>query len=74
LLASVLREKTNAYKVLVGKSEAKRPLKRPRHRWENNVEMDLKEIGWDGGNLINLAQYGDNWCALVTTVVNVWAP
>jgi hypothetical protein len=42
-----MREKTNAYTILVGKSEGKRPLGRPRRRWVNNIKMD-REIGWDG--------------------------
>jgi hypothetical protein len=41
-------EKRNAYRVLVGKLEGKRPLERPRRRWVNNIKMDLREIGWDG--------------------------
>jgi hypothetical protein len=41
-------EKRNAYRILVGKSEVKRPLGRPRHRWMDNIKMDLREIGWDG--------------------------
>jgi hypothetical protein len=48
-------EKRNAYRILVGKSEGKRPLGRPRHRWVNNVEMDLRELGWDGMDRIGLA-------------------
>jgi hypothetical protein len=39
----------NVYRVLVGKSEGKRPLERPRHRWEDGIEMDLRELGWGGG-------------------------
>jgi hypothetical protein len=41
-------EKRNAYRILVGKPEGKRPLGRPRHRWVDNIKMDLREIGWDG--------------------------
>jgi hypothetical protein len=41
-------EKRNAYRMLVGKPEGKRPLGRPRHRWMDNIKMDLREIGWDG--------------------------
>jgi hypothetical protein len=48
-------EKRNAYKILVGKPEEKRPLGRPRHRWEN-IEMDLRETGWGGTDWIDLAQ------------------
>jgi hypothetical protein len=41
-------EKRNAYRILMGKPEGKRPLRRPRRRWVNNIKMDLREIGWDG--------------------------
>jgi hypothetical protein len=49
-------QKRDAYRVLVGKPEGKRPLGGPRHRWEDNVKMDLREIGWGGMDWINLAQ------------------
>jgi hypothetical protein len=52
-------EKRNAYRILVGKPEGKRPLGRPRHRWVDNVKMDLRERGWDGMDLIDLAQDRD---------------
>jgi hypothetical protein len=52
-------EKRNAYKILVGKPEGKRPLGRPRHRWEDNIRMDLTEIGWGGMDWIDLAQDRD---------------
>jgi hypothetical protein len=52
-------EKRNAYRVLVGKPEGKRPLGRPRRRWENNNKMDLREIEWDGMDRIDLAQDTD---------------
>jgi hypothetical protein len=44
-------EKRNVYRILVGKPEGRRPLGRPRHRWEDNIKMDLREIGWDGMDL-----------------------
>jgi hypothetical protein len=50
----------NAYKILVGKPEGKRPLERPKHRWEDNVKLGLKEIGWDGEGWINVAQVVTN--------------
>jgi hypothetical protein len=50
-----MREKRNAYRILVGDPEGKRPLGRPRRRWEDNIKMDLR-IGWDGIDWINLAQ------------------
>jgi hypothetical protein len=52
-------EKRNAHRVLVGKPERKRPLGRPRRRWEDNIKMDLKKIGWGGMDWINLAQDRD---------------
>jgi hypothetical protein len=67
-------EKRNAYRILVGKPAGKRPLGRPRHRWEDNIRMDLREIGWGGMDLIDLAQDRDQWRALVNTVVNLWVP
>jgi hypothetical protein len=52
-------EKRNAYRILVGKPERKRPVGRPRHRWVNNIKIGLKDIGWDGTDWIDLAQDGD---------------
>jgi hypothetical protein len=62
-------EMRNAYSILVGKPEGKRPLGRPRHRSENNIRMVLREIGWEGVNWIYLAQVRDQWQALVNTVM-----
>jgi hypothetical protein len=67
-------EKRNAYRILVGKPEGKRPLGRPRCRWVDNIKMDLSEIGWDGMDWIDLAQYRDQWRALVNMVMNLWVP
>jgi hypothetical protein len=64
----------NAYRILVGKPEGKRPLGRPRCRWVDNIKMDLIEIGWDGRDWIELAQDSDQWRALVNTVMNLRAP
>jgi hypothetical protein len=64
----------NAYKILVGKPEGKRPLGRPRRRWMDNIKMDLREIGWNGENWIDLAQDRDQWSALVNTVMNLRVP
>jgi hypothetical protein len=61
----------NAYKVLMGKPEVKRPLGRPRHRWEDGIRMDLREIGWGNVDWIKLAQERDRWWALVNTVMNL---
>jgi hypothetical protein len=52
----------------VGKPEGKRPLQRPRHRWVDNIKMDLREIGWDGVYRIDMAQDWDQWRALVNMV------
>jgi hypothetical protein len=54
-----------------GGKEGKRPLGRPRRRWEENIKTDLREIGWGGMNWIDLAQDRDQWRALVNTVINV---
>jgi hypothetical protein len=62
------------YGVLVGRPEGKRPLGRPRHRWEDNIKMDLREIGIDGANWIQLAQDRFQWQAFVNTVMNLWVP
>jgi hypothetical protein len=56
---------------LVGKQEGKRPLGRPRRRWEDGIRMDLREIGWGSVKLIQLAQDRDRWGALVNTVMNL---
>jgi hypothetical protein len=67
-------EKINAYMLLVGKPEGKRPLGRPRRRWVDNIKMDLLEIGWGGVDWTGLAQDRDKWRALVNTVMNLWVP
>jgi hypothetical protein len=64
----------NAYRILVGKPEGKRPLRRPRRRWVDNIKMDLRNIGWDGVNWIELAQDRNQWRALVNTVMNLRVP
>jgi hypothetical protein len=61
----------SAYRILVEKPEGKRPLGRPRRRWEDNLKMDLREIEWDGMDWIDLAQDRDQWRALVSTVKNL---
>jgi hypothetical protein len=59
----------------VGKLEGRRPLDRPRRRWEDNIKMDLREVGWGGGmDWINLAVDRDRWRALVNAVMNVRVP
>jgi hypothetical protein len=67
-------EKRNAYRILVGKSEGKRLLGRPRRRWVDNIKMDLGEIGWDGMDWIDLAQDRDQWRALVNTEMILRVP
>jgi hypothetical protein len=64
-------EERKVYKVLVGKPEGKRPLGRPRRRWEDGVRMYLKEIGLGGVDWIRLAQDRDRWQAVVTAVINL---
>jgi hypothetical protein len=64
-------ETRNAYRILVVNTEGKRPLRRPRCRWVNNIKMNLIEIGWDGVDWIELAQDRDQWRALVNTVLNL---
>jgi hypothetical protein len=67
-------EKRNAYRILVGKPEGKRPLGRPRLRWVDNIKMDLSEIEWDGVDWIDMAQDRDHWRAIVNTVLNLLVP
>jgi hypothetical protein len=67
-------EKKNAYRILVGKPEGKRPLGRPRRRWEDNIKMDLREIGWDGMDWIDLTQDRDQWRTLLNMVMNLRVP
>jgi hypothetical protein len=67
-------EKMNAYRILLGKPEGKRPLGRPRRRLVDNIKMDLREIGWDGMDWFNLAQDRDQWRALVNTVMHLRVP
>jgi hypothetical protein len=59
---------------MVGKPEGKRPPGRPRHRWEDNIRMDLREIGWEGVDWIHMAQDNDQWRAVVNTVMNLRVP
>jgi hypothetical protein len=64
----------NACRILVGKPAGKRPLGRPRRRWVDNIKIDLREIGSDGMDWIDLAQDRDHWRALVNTVMNIRVP
>jgi hypothetical protein len=67
-------EKRNAYRILVGMPEGKRPLGRPRRRWVDNIKMDLREIGWDGTDWIDLDRNRDQWRALVNMVRKLRVP
>jgi hypothetical protein len=67
-------EGRGVYRVLVGKSECKRPLGRPRRRWEDNIKMDLREIGIDGANWIRLAHDSVQWRGFVNTLMNLRFP
>jgi hypothetical protein len=64
-------EKRNTFRILVGKPEGKRPVGRPRCRWVGNIKIDLREIGWDGMDWVDLAQDRDHWRALVNTAMNI---
>jgi hypothetical protein len=66
-----MEEKRNVYRILVGKTERKRPLGRPRRRWMDNIKMVLREIGWGGMDWIDLAQDRDQWRDSVNTVMNL---
>jgi hypothetical protein len=67
-------EKRNAYRILVGKPGGKRPLRRPRRRWEDNITMDPRDIGWGGMDWIHLGPDRGLWRALVNTVMNHCVP
>jgi hypothetical protein len=67
-------EGRGVYRVLVGKPEGKSPLERPRYRWEDNIKMDLQEVGCGGMDWIELAQDRDSWRALVKLLTDLWVP
>jgi hypothetical protein len=64
-------EGRGAYRIFVGRPEGRRPLGRPRRRWEDNIKMDLQEVGWGGMDWIDMAQDTDRWRALVSAVMNL---
>ena len=66
--------KRGVYRVLVGKYEGKRPLGRPRRTWEDNIKMDLQEVGYEGMDWIELVKDKDRWRALVNAVMNFLFP
>jgi hypothetical protein len=67
-------ETRNAYRILVGEPEEKRPLGRAKSRWVDSIKMDLRDIGWDGVDWIDMGQDRDQWRALVNTVLNLRVP
>jgi len=67
-------ENRGVYRVLVGKPEGKRPLGRPRRRWENNIKMDLQEVECEGMDWIELVQNRHRWRAVVSAVMNLRVP
>jgi hypothetical protein len=67
-------EKRNAYRLLKGKPEGKRPLGRPRRWWVHNIRMDIGEVGWSDVDWIGLAQDRNRWRALVNSVLNLQDP
>jgi hypothetical protein len=70
-----MRKRRNAYRLLVGKPEGKRPLGRPRRRWVDNIRMDLEEVvGWGDVDWIGLAKDRNRWRALVKSVLNLRVP
>jgi hypothetical protein len=64
-------EGRGAYRVLLGRREGRRPLGRPKRRWENNIKMDFQEVGWGGMDWIDVIQNRDRWRAVVNAVMNL---
>jgi hypothetical protein len=71
---SRMGERRGVFRVLVGETEGKRPLGRPRGRWENNIKVDLQEVGWGDTDWIDLAQDRDSWRALANAETNLPVP
>ena len=69
-----MKEARSAYKILRSIPAEKRPLGRPRRRWEKNIRMDLEEIGINAGNWVDSAQDRNYWRALVNAALNLWVP
>ena len=69
-----MEEGRSAFKILTGKPTGKRPLGRPWHRWEDNIRMDLEEIGTNAGNWVDSAHDRSYWRALVNAALNLWVP
>jgi hypothetical protein len=72
--ATRMGEKRNAYRILMGKPEGKRPLGRPRRRLVDNIKIHLREMGWEGMDSIDVTQVRGQWRALVNTVMNLRVP
>jgi hypothetical protein len=73
-LVARMGEKRNAYRLLVGKPEGKKPLGRPRRRWVDNIKVDLGEVGWGDVDWIGLAKDRNRWRAVVKSVLNLQVP
>ena len=71
---ALMKQSRNAYRVLLEKTEGKRPLGRPMRRWEDNIRMDLREVGCDTGEWIDLAKDRGKWRAYVRAVINLRVP
>jgi hypothetical protein len=69
-----MEERRSVYRIFVGKPEGRRPLGRPRRGWENNIEMNLQEVGFGDMEWIELAQFRDKWRTLVSAVMNFLVP
>jgi hypothetical protein len=72
--AARIGERRNAYRILVGNPEGRGPLGRPGRRWLDNIKMDLRDVGWDDRDWIDLAQDSDRWSAYVNAVMNLRVP
>jgi hypothetical protein len=67
-------EGRGVHRILVGRPKGRRPLARPRRRWEDNIKIDLQKVGWKGVDWIDLVQDRDRWLALVNAVMNLRVP
>jgi hypothetical protein len=67
-------KRRGAYRILVGRPEGRRPLGRPRRKWEDNIKMDLQEVVWEGMDWIDMAQDRDRWRAVVNAVMSLRVP